>query len=107
MKKLIKEEVSKQSNNRQNAPSKVARLMGVYMLPSNTNFVAQPIDKKNEKVGVKFSKKEMGGNSSVGHVSSDSNSSTLMELNSSYRDKDISADRWSREQVYFLFYFIY
>jgi len=92
MKKLIKEEVSKQSNNRQNAPSIV---------------VAQPIDKKNEKVGVKFSKKEMGGNSSVGHVSSDSNSSTLMELNSSYRDKDISADRWSREQVYFLFYFIY
>jgi hypothetical protein len=98
MKKLIKEEVSKQSNNRQNAPSIVARLMGMDTLPSDTKSVAQPIDKKNEKVGVKFSKKEMGGKSSVGHVSSDSNSSTLMELNSSYRDKDRSADRWSRDQ---------
>lgn len=98
MKKLINEEVSKRSSTRQNAPSIVARLMGMDMPPLDTNSVIQPINKKNENVGTKFSKKERNGKGSVGHVSSDSNASTLMELDSSYHNKDKGADRWSSEQ---------
>ncbi|KAM4129076.1 hypothetical protein ACJW30_02G217400 [Castanea mollissima] len=98
MKKLINEEVSKRSSTRQNAPSIVARLMGMDMLPLDTNSVVQPIDKRNESAGTKFSKKERNGKGSVGHISSDSNASTLMELDSSYHNKDKSTDRWSSEQ---------
>lgn len=98
MKKLINEEVSKKSNIRQNGPSIVARLMGVDMLPLDTNSVAPPIDSKNENVRTRLSKKERSGKSSVGQVYCDSNSSMLMELNSSYRNKDRSADGCCNEQ---------
>ncbi|KAG6646336.1 hypothetical protein CIPAW_07G002600 [Carya illinoinensis] len=98
MKKLINEEVTKQSNTRQNVPSIVARLMGVDMLPLATNYAVQPTVKKNENIGTKLSKKERNRKSSVADVSWDSNSSMPMEFNPSYCSKDRNADRWSSEQ---------
>ncbi|KAG2695020.1 hypothetical protein I3760_08G171800 [Carya illinoinensis] len=95
MKKLINEEVSKQSNIRHKTPSIVARLMGVDTLPLDTNSAVQPITKKNENMGIKFSKNERSRKSSVGLISRDS---TLMEFNPSHHIKDRSADRWSSEQ---------
>ncbi|XP_041022367.1 uncharacterized protein LOC121263507 isoform X1 [Juglans microcarpa x Juglans regia] len=98
MKKLINEEVSKQSNTRQKAPSIVARLMGVDTFPLDTNSAVQPIAKKNENMGLKFSKNERSRKSTVGLISRDSNSPTLMEFNLSHHIKDRSADRWSSKQ---------
>ncbi|KAJ0097650.1 hypothetical protein Patl1_29275 [Pistacia atlantica] len=93
MKKLINEEISKQSNTRQSAPSIVARLMGMDVLPVDTKPVIQPIEKKNEHAGSKISKKN--GRSSVDHFSFNTDSSRHMELDSIYLSKDRDADRWS------------
>ncbi|GAB2282892.1 hypothetical protein Dimus_017427 [Dionaea muscipula] len=49
---LIDEEFSKNPKTKQNAPNIVARLMGMDILSSNTRLVAQPLDKKNEVIGV-------------------------------------------------------
>ncbi|XP_058090593.1 uncharacterized protein LOC131237005 [Magnolia sinica] len=48
MKKLIDEEVSKQTDSRRNVPSVVARLMGVDTLPSDVKPVVYAKEKKNE-----------------------------------------------------------
>ncbi|WCJ32826.1 hypothetical protein M5689_014226 [Euphorbia peplus] len=47
MKMLINEEISKPSNSRKNAPSIVARLMGVDMLPIDTKSAVQQVDRRN------------------------------------------------------------
>ncbi|XP_050227549.1 uncharacterized protein LOC126677120 [Mercurialis annua] len=56
MKRLIHEEMSKQSNIRRNAPSIVARLMGVDMLPLDTKPVVQAVDKSNRSTATKLGK---------------------------------------------------
>ncbi|KAK4416883.1 hypothetical protein Salat_2513800 [Sesamum alatum] len=48
IKKLISEEISKRPNTRPNAPSIVARLMGVDMLPFDLGQAPKVVEKKNE-----------------------------------------------------------
>ncbi|KAL5754285.1 hypothetical protein ACOSP7_022505 [Xanthoceras sorbifolium] len=98
MKNLINEEISRQSNTRQNTPSIVARLMGMDMMPLDTKPIIQPILKKNDPTGTKILKKEKNGRSSVAYFSSNSNSSRQMELDSVYSTKDRDGDRWSSSQ---------
>ncbi|KAK9285490.1 hypothetical protein L1049_024684 [Liquidambar formosana] len=94
MKRLINEEISKRPNTRHNAPSIVARLMGMDVLPLDTKLAVQPIEKKNEHMGITTSKKERTEKSSVGHVPSKSNS-CREELNSFHHNKDRDPDLWS------------
>ncbi|KAI9165759.1 hypothetical protein LWI28_019916 [Acer negundo] len=100
MKNLINEEISsRQSNTRQNAPSIVARLMGMDMFPVDTKPVTQPIEKKSDPTGTKFPKKEKNGRSSAAYnFSSNSNSSRQMELDSAYSTNDRDGDRWNSSQ---------
>ncbi|PON82739.1 RB1-inducible coiled-coil protein [Trema orientale] len=98
MKKLINEEISKHSTTRQNAPSIVARLMGMDVLTLDTKSVVQPSEKRNENMRIKSSNKEANGRSFIGHLSSNSNSSRQMELNLSYHDGDLDSDRWTNGQ---------
>ncbi|KAJ1403847.1 DUF3741-associated sequence motif [Sesbania bispinosa] len=95
MKKLINEELSKRSSTRQNAPSLVARLMGIDMMPLDTKSVA-PSDKRvSENIGKKFSNKGINGRGSVSWESSNFNSSSQMEFDSFYEDTD-DDDGWNR-----------
>uniref|UniRef100_A0A5B7AQE4 DUF4378 domain-containing protein n=1 Tax=Davidia involucrata TaxID=16924 RepID=A0A5B7AQE4_DAVIN len=95
MKKLISEEISKGPNTRRNAPSIVARLMGMDMLPSDTKSVAQQIEKINEKPGTNFPKKERNKKGLVGHLNYNSNSSRQIEFGSFHHNEDRDPDRWS------------
>ncbi|KAH9623047.1 hypothetical protein KSS87_019168 [Heliosperma pusillum] len=52
MKKLICDELSKQSNNKQNAPSIVARLMGMDVLPTDNKPEVQPLQDKDVKIEI-------------------------------------------------------
>ncbi|KAJ8428933.1 hypothetical protein Cgig2_009804 [Carnegiea gigantea] len=47
-------EISQQSNNKQNVPSIVARLMGVDLLPIDTKPEAPPPEDKNERKGITY-----------------------------------------------------
>uniref|UniRef100_A0A2P2JCR9 Uncharacterized protein LOC105124040 isoform X1 n=1 Tax=Rhizophora mucronata TaxID=61149 RepID=A0A2P2JCR9_RHIMU len=95
MKRLINEEISKQSKAKKNSPSIVARLMGVDMLPVDTKSTIQPIDKKNGSTKSKFSKKEKNAGASVTLFSSKTKSGRHMDLNLFYNDKEMDTDRWS------------
>ncbi|KAL8532145.1 hypothetical protein ACS0TY_008673 [Phlomoides rotata] len=77
IKKLISEEVSKRPNNRSNAPSVVARLMGVDMLPFDSKPGRQP------KKG------------SVGHILSSRNCSEQLEVGSISHSKDQYPDQYT------------
>ncbi|KAI4314655.1 hypothetical protein L6164_027543 [Bauhinia variegata] len=94
MKKQINEELSKRSNPRQNAPSVVARLMGIDMMPLGTKSVISSDERKGGNMGKKFLKKEMDGRASVGHGFSNSNSYNQIEFDSFYQD--INDDGWDR-----------
>lgn len=98
MKKLIKEEISKQSITRQNAPSIVARLMGMDVLPLEAKSVVHPIEKKNDHLGIKSLKKERNGRSSVAHVPSNRASSRQIQIDSFYPCRDREVDRWRSHQ---------
>ncbi|XP_048335164.1 uncharacterized protein LOC107424299 [Ziziphus jujuba] len=98
MKKLINEEISKCSSTRQNAPSIVARLMGIDMASLDTKSIVQPIEKKNEPTKIKGSNKETNGRGLINHVSSNSNSSRQPELDLFYHDGDREAGRLSNGQ---------
>ncbi|KAF2312506.1 hypothetical protein GH714_034901 [Hevea brasiliensis] len=100
MKRLINEEISKQSNTRKNAPSIVARLMGVDMLPLDAASVVQPVNKKKGGMVTKHLKREKNEWSSVDHISSNSNSSRHMEFDSLYPSKGRDVDRWSNGQKF-------
>ncbi|KAJ7953226.1 RB1-inducible coiled-coil protein [Quillaja saponaria] len=93
MKKLINEELSKQSNARGNAPNIVARLMGMDMMPFDTRSTIQSNEKRNGTLGKKLSKKERNGRGSVDQNSSYSKSSR-MEVDSFYHYTDIDDDGW-------------
>ncbi|OMO83378.1 hypothetical protein COLO4_22551 [Corchorus olitorius] len=90
MKKLISEEMSKQSNPRQNAPSIVARLMGMDALPLDTKSVVQSVEKKNDNQRVKYSKREKNEKGTALHLSSNSN----------YSSRDRDSERWSTSQKF-------
>ncbi|XP_059623341.1 uncharacterized protein LOC132266481 [Cornus florida] len=94
MKKLISEEISKGPgpNTRRNAPSIVARLMGMDMLPLDTESVAQSVDKKNEKQG-NFPRKERNKKGSGGLAHCNSNSSRQIEYGSFHYNEDGDPDR--------------
>ncbi|XP_061997876.1 uncharacterized protein LOC133715404 [Rosa rugosa] len=98
MKKLINEEISKRSSTRHTGPSIVARLMGMDMLPMDTKSAVQPIEDKHEYRRTKSSKKEMNGRSSVDRVSSNSNSSRELDLDSFYQNNGTKDTGWSEDQ---------
>ncbi|XP_062102776.1 uncharacterized protein LOC133812941 isoform X2 [Humulus lupulus] len=98
MKKLINEEISKHSSTRQNAPSIVARLMGMDMSTSDTKSAVQPTEKRSDNMRTRCSNKEANGFGLTDHLSSNSNSSRQMELNLSYPNGDIDSDRWNNGQ---------
>ncbi|GMJ07862.1 TON1 Recruiting Motif 26 [Hibiscus trionum] len=87
MKKLISEEMSKQSNTRHNSPSIVARLMGMDPLPSDTKSVVQPVTKKSDNRLVELYGREKNVK--------DSNLYYLkqMEVDSIYSTRDRDAER--------------
>ncbi|XP_020217116.1 uncharacterized protein LOC109800696 [Cajanus cajan] len=92
MKKLINEELSKQSSTRQNAPSLVARLMGIDSMPLETKYVV-PSDKRIiENKGKRSSDKGMNRRGSVSWGSSNFNSSSQMDFESLYVDIDDDDD---------------
>ncbi|XP_027360464.1 uncharacterized protein LOC113868778 [Abrus precatorius] len=97
MKKLINEELSKRSSTRQNAPSLVARLMGIDMMPLDTKSVI-PSDKRvSENKGSKFSDKGMNRRGSASWGSSNFNYSSQMEFDSFYEViDDDDDDGWNR-----------
>ncbi|GMH06608.1 hypothetical protein Nepgr_008448 [Nepenthes gracilis] len=92
MKKLISGEISKKSNKRQNAPSVVARLMGMDILSSDTESEIQPL-KKNEKIGVNNCKEKRTEKTSTSHVLKKSNSSNEKDLQSYHGYKDTYSDK--------------
>ncbi|XP_057758339.1 uncharacterized protein LOC130979014 [Arachis stenosperma] len=94
MKKLINEELSKRSTTKQNAPSLVARLMGIDTMPPDTKSVV-PLERTSEIMGTKFSKREMNGRDSVSRGYYNFNSSSEMELDSFYGGID-DDDGWSQ-----------
>ncbi|XWS29118.1 hypothetical protein CRYUN_Cryun24cG0001000 [Craigia yunnanensis] len=100
MKKLINEEMSKQSNTRQNAPSIVARLMGMDALPLDTKPIVQPVEKKNDNQRLKFFKREKNAKGSAGHLASNSNYSKQMDVDSIYSSRDRDAERRSTSQKF-------
>ncbi|GMI68259.1 TON1 Recruiting Motif 26 [Hibiscus trionum] len=101
MKKLINEEMTRQSNTRQNAPSVVARLMGMDVLPLDTkSVVLQSVEKKNDNQQVKFCKREKNAKGSDVHLASDSTYSKKMDMDTVYGSRDSDAERWSTSQKY-------
>ncbi|XVF16031.1 hypothetical protein REPUB_Repub09cG0206500 [Reevesia pubescens] len=100
MKKLISEEMSIQSSTRQNAPSIVARLMGMDAFPLDTKSVVQPVEKKNDNQRVRFSKREKYAKGSAVHLASNSNYSKQKDLDSIYSSRDRDAERWSTNQKF-------
>lgn len=99
MKKLINEELSERSSTRQKAPSLVARLMGIDMMPVDTKSVALSDRRISENIGKKFSNKRTNGRSSVSLECSNFNSSRHTEFDSFCKvidDDDDDDDGWSR-----------
>ncbi|XVF59897.1 hypothetical protein PTKIN_Ptkin07bG0312800 [Pterospermum kingtungense] len=101
MQKLINEEMSTvKSNTRQNAPSIVARLMGMDALPLDTKSVGQTVEKTNDSQRVKFSKREKYVKGSAFHSVSNSNYTMQMDSDSIYSRRDRHARRWSTSQKF-------
>ncbi|KAJ8771073.1 hypothetical protein K2173_023398 [Erythroxylum novogranatense] len=98
MKKLINEEISKQHNTRKNAPSIVARLMGVDMLPLDTKSVVKPPDKKSERTKSNISKKDKNEVVLSKNFPSKSKSSRKMNFDL-YTGEIRGADRWNDSQM--------
>ncbi|MBA0549010.1 hypothetical protein Golob_020071, partial [Gossypium lobatum] len=94
MKKLICEEMSKQSNTGQNAPSIVAKLMGIDPLPIGTKSVVQPVVKKSDDQRVKFSGREKCVKGS------NLNYSKQREVDSIYGKRVRDAERWNTDHRY-------
>lgn len=88
MKKLINEEISKRPNNRRNAPSVVARLMGMDMLPLETKTESQDAVKRNEKPRTSLQNKENNKKSSSVNVHRNSNSSKQIKVDQHDEDRN-------------------
>ncbi|KAG4988094.1 hypothetical protein JHK85_031077 [Glycine max] len=96
MKKLINEELSKQSSTRQNAPSLVARLMGIDTMPLDTKYVVPSDRKISENMGKRSSVKGVNRRGSVSWGSSNFNSSSQMDFDSLYKDIGDDDDGWNQ-----------
>ncbi|KAJ9564665.1 LOW QUALITY PROTEIN: hypothetical protein OSB04_000631 [Centaurea solstitialis] len=94
MKKLINDEMSKRAKSRANAPSIVARLMGVETLPLDTKPVTRA-EEKNEIPANDLSKEKLTRSSSVGSGISPSKSFRHTRLDSFHLDEDSDPDEWS------------
>ncbi|XP_074264323.1 uncharacterized protein LOC141586837 isoform X2 [Silene latifolia] len=86
MKKLICDELSKQSNNKQNAPSIVARLMGMDVLPVDTKPEVQPLQDKDVKIDIITDKKVQHIEKVSAIHSLPKSKSTIKKEQRSYRD---------------------
>lgn len=105
IRKLINEEISKPSDNGRNAPSIVARLMGMDMLPMDTKPIVLPCTKsiilpnrKSESVEVKSSRRDTSKKSSVSLVRCKSDSFRQTELGSFYEHDERDSDQWNSVQ---------
>ncbi|GAB4847626.1 hypothetical protein Ancab_026687 [Ancistrocladus abbreviatus] len=96
MKKLTKEEISKKSNKMQNAPSIVARLMGMDVLSSDAKLEVQPADSRNEKTGTYGLKAKTTEKLSAGRVQKPSKSSSNKGLRPDQNYGAIYSDNWSK-----------
>ncbi|XP_027347983.1 uncharacterized protein LOC113859394 [Abrus precatorius] len=96
--KMNNEKLSKQSGTRNNAPSLVARLMGIdtMPLPLDTKSVVPSDESKHENLETMYSKKEMDGKGLVGRGSSNFNSSSQMEFDSLCQDI-VHDDGWTQK----------
>ncbi|KAI3712780.1 hypothetical protein L1987_71345 [Smallanthus sonchifolius] len=88
MKKLISNEMSKRSKSKANAPSIVARLMGVDTMPQDTKPVLNDL-----------SKDKLTRSSSVGSALSPSKSFRQTSLDSFYLSEDSDLDEWSSSTI--------
>ncbi|TKY70240.1 hypothetical protein E2542_SST06529 [Spatholobus suberectus] len=96
MKKLINEELSKQSSTRQNAPSLVARLMGIDTMPLDTKYVVPSDKRMSENKGKRSLDKVVNRRGSVSWGSSNFNSSSQMDFDSLYEDIEDDDDGWNQ-----------
>ncbi|KAK4409533.1 hypothetical protein Sango_0026300 [Sesamum angolense] len=80
IKKLISEEISERPNSKKNAPSVVARLMGVDTLPFESKSAPQLAYMKNESSTGKLMDMERSRKGSAGHGISTSNCSQQLEV---------------------------
>lgn len=91
MKKLINDELSKRPSTKQNAPSLVARLMGIDMMPLDIKSAVPSDERTSENTGKKFSE-EVNGRGAGVRCSSNSRSCSHIEFDSYYQDKDNDDD---------------
>ncbi|XP_028795278.1 uncharacterized protein LOC114750825 [Neltuma alba] len=95
VKKLINDELCQRPTTKPNAPSLVARLMGIDMMPSDAKSAIPSDEIKRENMGKKFSEKEVNGRGSGGRGSGNSNSCSQMEFDSHCQDTD-DDDGWNQ-----------
>ncbi|KAJ4965784.1 hypothetical protein NE237_017633 [Protea cynaroides] len=81
MKKLIDGEISKGPETRRNAPSVVARLMGMDVLPSEPKSTIHIKERRNEKSGKKIEREEQAKNILVDSKSLESKHLKQREVN--------------------------
>ncbi|KZV41743.1 hypothetical protein F511_22155, partial [Dorcoceras hygrometricum] len=82
IKKLISEEIAGKPKTKKNSPSIVARLMGVDMLPFDSNAALQVVEVKNRTFESKLLGKERSKKDSVPYVLPTSNQSQQLEFGS-------------------------
>lgn len=95
VKKLINDELCQPPATKPNAPSLVARLMGIDTIPSDTRSAVPSDEIKSENMGKKFSEKEVNGRGSGGRSSGNSNSYSHMEFESYYQGAE-DDDGWNQ-----------
>nr|XP_043608438.1 uncharacterized protein LOC122580227 isoform X2 [Erigeron canadensis] len=100
MKKLINDEMSKRPQNKANAPSIVARLMGVDSMPPDTTPVVRLSENKIENTSHNnISKEKLSRSSSVGSALSPSKSFRLVSSDSLHLSEDSDLDDWSSNKM--------
>lgn len=95
MKKLISEEMSRKPKSKANAPSIVARLMGVDAMPQDTKPVSHWAEKITEIASHDLPKEILTRSSSVGCALSPSKSFRQVNTDSFHLFEDSDPDEWS------------
>lgn len=95
VKKLINDELCQRPTTKSNAPSLVARLMGIDMMPSDAKSAVPSDEIKSGSMEKKFLEEKVNGRGSGGWGSSNSNSCSHMEFDSYYQDVD-DDDGWNQ-----------
>ncbi|CAI9110484.1 OLC1v1010520C3 [Oldenlandia corymbosa var. corymbosa] len=94
IRKLISEDLSERQNTKHNAPSVIARLMGVDMLPSERKTVALKVDSKNE-MHLQNLSNDKSKDGITGHNHCYSKFSKLKRSNSFDSIETRHVDRWN------------